>query len=92
MGGKWIPAMVDMELVGYEIFIFIFFKPFDRLDVWSDATFDVELFGFICIDLYSGVLVFKWWRYGWVFDFLEQFIWIVSCQKLKMKSEGDRAV
>ena len=56
---RWerVPAMVDMELVAHEVFIFIFFEPVYRLDVRSYATLDVELFGFIGIDLDSGVLV-----------------------------------
>ena len=56
---RWerVPAMVDMELVSHEVFIFIVFEPIYRLDVRSYATLDVELFGFISIHLDSGVLV-----------------------------------
>ena len=51
--------MVDVELIGYEILIFILFGAIHWLDIRGYATVDIELFGFVRVDMYSCVPVFK---------------------------------
>ena len=55
--------MVDMELVGHEILIFVVLEAVYWLDIRGYTTIDIELFGLIGVDLYSGVLVTCQQRY-----------------------------